>query len=477
LARARVQMLSRSESEEIHGASIRILEKSGAVVRSTEALKLLSSAGAKVIEKDMRVFFTEAMTKEAIRTAQRNIILGARNPKHDLKIPNEGFPFISTDGFAVQIRDSSTGEKRSSTREDLRKWATLADALETIDLLWPSVGATDLPPHLQLVGGLRTCYESTEKHVQYQAFSGEEAKLEIEMAQTIAGGEDENRKRPHFSSIQCIVAPLQYDEGSTDALIEFARAGIPVIAMSMVSPGITGPTTFAGSVALANAEVLGSLVISQLAKAGAPLVYCFVCAPLDMKSGNFATGSPEYGVLSVAGAEMAMYHKLPSMMGGLGTSAKSPGVQVGFEKALSTMPVALAGCDLLTGCGGLGDASFMSMEQMLIDSQIWEDIRRSWQGMDVNESELAMDVIEKVGPKGQYLAHPHTFSTFRRLHVSKFSDRSSYMAWKASGKKDMLFTVGLEVQKMLSNHEPAPLSVEVKNSLDLIEGKAKNLLA
>ena len=477
MARARVQMLSRSESEEIHGASIRILEKSGAVVRSTEALKLLSSAGAKVIEKDMRVFFTEAMTKEAIRTAPRTIILGARNPKHDLRIPNEGFPFISTDGFAVQIRDSSTGEKRSSTREDLRKWATLADALETIDLLWPSVGATDLPPHLQLVGGLRTCYESTEKHVQYQAFSGEEAKLEIEMAQTIAGGEDENRKRPHFSSIQCIVAPLQYDEGSTDALIEFARAGIPVIAMSMVSPGITGPTTFAGSVALANAEVLGSLVISQLAKAGAPLFYCFVCAPLDMKSGNFATGSPEYGVLSVAGAEMAMYHKLPSMMGGLGTSAKSPGVQVGFEKALSTMPVALAGCDLLTGCGGLGDASFMSMEQMLIDSQIWEDIRRSWQGMDVNESELAMDVIEKVGPKGQYLVHPHTFSTFRRLHVSKFSDRSSYTAWEASGKKDMVFTVGSEVQRILSTHEPAPLSSEVEKSLDLIEEKANRSLA
>jgi trimethylamine--corrinoid protein Co-methyltransferase len=259
-------------------------------------------------------------------------------------------------------------------------------------------------------------------------------------------------------------------------LIEFARAGIPVVAMSMVSPGITGPTTFAGSVALANAEVLGSLVISQLAESGAPLIYCFVCAPLDMRSGGFATGSPEYGVLSVAGAEMARYHKLPSMMGGMGTSAKSPGVQVGFEKAISTMPVALAGCDLVTGCGGLCDASFMSMEQMLIDSQIWDDIRRSWQGMDVNESELAMDVIEKIGPKGQYLAHPHTFSNFRRLHVSKLSDRSSYMAWEATGKKDMVSTVGAEVQKILSTHEASPLSSETRKSLGQIEERAKKIL-
>lgn len=476
MARARLQMLSRSECDDIQSASIRILERSGAIVRSSAALRLLSGAGARVIEKDMRVLFTETIIKDALKTAQRTIVLGARDQKRDLRIPNDGFPFISTDGFAVQIRDSSSGEKRSSTREDLRKWATLADASETIDLLWPSVGASDLPPTLQLIGGLRTCYESTEKHVQYQAFSGKEAKLEIEMAQAVAGSEDANRKRPHFSSIQCIVAPLQYDEGSTDALIEFARAGIPVVAMSMVSPGITGPTTFAGSVALANAEVLGSLVISQLAKSGSPLIYCFVCAPLDMKSGSFATGSPEYGVLSVAGAELAKYHKLPSMLGGMGTSAKSPGVQVGFEKAISTMPVAFAGCDLLTGCGGLCDASFMSMEQMLIDSQIWEDIRRSWQGMEVNESELALDVIEKIGPKGQYLAHPHTFANFRRLHLSKLSDRSSYMAWEASGKKDMLASVESELSRILSSHKPSPLSNETGRLLKTIEEKAKKIL-
>jgi trimethylamine--corrinoid protein Co-methyltransferase len=94
----------------------------------------------------------------------------------------------------------------------------------------------------------------------------------------------------------------------------------------------------------------------------------------------------------------------------------------------------------------------------------------------VNESELVMDVIEKVGPKGQYLVHPHTFSTFRRLHVSRFSDRSSYMAWEASGKKDMVFTVGLEVQKTLSTHKVSPLSNEAKKSLALIEQNAKKAL-
>ena len=472
MARSTLHMVSNKEIEKIHDASLRILERTGAIVRSAKARELLRRAGARVIEKDMRVFFSERLVKDSVKSAAKSFKLGARNPRKDLTIPNEGFPFISTDGFAVQIRDSETLEKRPSTRNDLRKWVTLADALDAVDFLWPTVAATDLPPHVQLVGGLRTCYEHTDKHVQYQAYNERDARLEIEMACAVAGSEEENRKRPHFSSIQCIVAPLHYDEGSTDAVIEFARAGIPVVAMTMVSPGITGPTTLAGSVALGNAEVLGSLAISQLAKKGAPVFYSFVCAPLDMRSGAFASGSPEYAVLSIAGAEMAKHYRIPSMMGGMGTSAKSPSVQAGFEKANSSLPVALAGCDLLTGGGGLNDAGYMSMEQLLIDSQIWEDTKRVWQGIDVNDEEIAMNVIESVGPRGQYLAHPHTLANYRRLHMSRYSDRSSYTAWESGGKRDMVSTVQAEVKRILADHKPVALEKSVERKLEEIENWA-----
>jgi len=477
MGKARMVMLSKGEMDEIHAASLKILEKSGAIVRSEAARKLLAGAGAKVDEKEMKVYFPESLVKETVKSTAREWVLGARNRKNDLKVPAPGFPYLSTDGFPVAIRDSDTLEKRPTTRKDLERWATLADAVSTVDFLWPSATPTDLPTSLQLIGGLRTSYENTEKHVQYQAFSGEEAKLEVEMACAVAGGEEENRKRPHFSSVQCIVAPLQYDEGSTDACIEFARAGIPVVAMSMVTPGMTGPVTMAGSVALANAEVLASMAISNLAKKGARVFYCFVCAPLDMKSGGFASGSPEYGILELAGGEMARYYGVPSMMSGFGSSGKIPGAQVGFEKGVTTVAAALSGCDLLTGIGGLNDAAFISMEELLIDAQIWEDVKRTWQGMDVNSSEIALDVMLKVGPKGQYLNHPHTFANFRRLHVSKYGDRSSYMAWEAAGKKDIVATVQSDVKRILETHRPAPLDRKVKQKLEEIEKRAPKALA
>lgn len=472
MSRARISMMSKSEKEQTHVSSLRILEKSGAFVRSATAMDMLKKAGAEVSEKEMRVFFPENLVLEALKSSAKEFVLGARNSKHDLRIPANGFPFLSTDGFPVAIRDSDSLMKRPTTRKDLEKWVTLADAVPTVDFLWPSTTPTDLPTNTQLIGGLRTSYENTEKHVQYQATSGEEARLEIEMACAVAGSEDENRKRPHFSSVQCIVAPLQYDGGSTDAVIEFARAGIPVVAMSMVTPGMTGPATLAGSVALANAEVLGSLVISNLAQKGARVFYCFVCAPLDMKSGNFTTGSPEYSVLEIAGSEMAKFYGLPSMMSGYGSSGKAPGVQVGLEKGMTTMAVALSGCDLLTGIGGLNDAAFVSMEELLIDAQIWEDVKRTWQGMEVSDSDFALDVIEKVGPKGEYLSNPHTFANFRKLHISKYSDRSSYAAWEAAGKRDMIDTAQAEVRKILESHKPAPLDKDTCQKLAEIEEKS-----
>ena len=140
------------------------------------------------------------------------------------------------------------------------------------------------------------------------------------------------------------------------------------------------------------------------------------------------------------------------------------------------MAVALSGCDLLTGIGGLNDAAFVSMEELLIDAQMWEDIKRTWQGMEVNNMDLAMDVIEKVGPKGQYLSHPHTFANFRKLHISKYSDRSSYAAWEAAGKKDILSIVQAEVKNILASHRPESLSKEVGRKLAEIEKKASKTL-
>lgn len=468
LARVRVRFLTRAERERTHGASLRILEETGALVRSAEARRLLAKAGAKVAEGD-RVRFPENLIADALRSAPKSFVLGARDSRHDLRIPAGDFPYLCTDGFPVKIWDYGAEAPRASTRADLERWVTLADAVPSVDFVWPSVTPTDLPPETAFVGGLRTSYEHTVKHVQYQAITRDQARAEIAMARVVAGTAEENRKRPHVSSVACIIAPLQYDAGTTDAVVEFAHAGIPVVAMTMVTPGITGPVTLAGSLALANAEVLGSLAISHAARVGSPVFYCFVCAPLDMKTGGFVSGSPEYAVLSLAGAEMARHYGLPSMMGGFGNTSKASDFQLGYEKALTTSPVALAGCDLLTGLGGLVDSSVVCLEQVLLDAEIWEQARRVAKGLEVTEAEVAREVIEAVGPRGQFLRHPHTLANFRRLYRPGLGDRSSFEAWDAGGRAPILEAAHEEVERILANHRAPPLPAPVEAELLAIE--------
>lgn len=476
MGRCRMTMLSRDEIDAVHAASLRILGTTGALVGSEEARGLLVRAGAEASEGE-RIVFPESLVADALRRAPRSFVLGARDRAHDVRLPANGFPYVCTDGFPVKVWDHATQAPRVSTRADLVRWATLADALPAVDFFWPSTTPTDLPAHLQFLGGLRTSYEYTTKHVQYQALRRDEAVFEIEMSRAVAGGEDADRPRPHVSSVHCVVAPLQYDAGPTDAQVEFARAGVPVVAMSMVSPGITGPATLAGSLALANAEVLGSLVISQLARAGAPFVTCFVCAPLDMRSGGFLMGAPEFAVLSVAGAELARSYGLPSMMGALGNTGKSHGIQLGYEKAATTAAVALAGPDLLVGLGGLNDSLFVSMEQLLIDAEIWEHVRRTADGIEVSEAELALDVIARVGSRGHYLRDPHTLANFRRLFAPRYSDHAPYDTWAARGRREMYDVAHVDVDRILASHVPDPLPDDVRRALAEIESRAAKALA
>ena len=70
-----------------------------------------------------------------------------------------------------------------------------------------------------------------------------------------------------------MISPLRLDRMGTDQLIDTAKAGIPVAPISMPQSGVSAPVTLAGTLTLMNAEVLSVLVLSQLARPGAPFLF------------------------------------------------------------------------------------------------------------------------------------------------------------------------------------------------------------
>ena len=296
MARSSINLLSRDEIEDIHNASLEILENPGLEILSKRALDILKEAGGNVDYEKNRATIPRDLVKEALEMAPKTLTYGARNPKNSFLLDKRETHF-TTNGYAVFIRDLETGKRRYSTQGDLARWAVLADYLDTVHVIWPSLNPTDVPEHMQRLSALFTCLSNSEKHVEHFAENAREAQYEIEIAVAIAGGKEELKKKPNISAVQCPIAPLRFDKGLTDAVIEFAKAGVPVVSLSMPLTGLTGPVTLAGSLVVNNAEVLGNIVMSEFAAPSAPVIYAGSPGSIDFKTGAYVE-APENTLLT-----------------------------------------------------------------------------------------------------------------------------------------------------------------------------------
>jgi len=413
MAIMRINFLTKDEEDFIHAESIRSLETIGVLVRSESVAKMLANNGAEVDEKGVAKI-PESIVNEALQKAPKEFTLCARDPKNDLKIPVDGAPFVSTDGLTVYMYDLETGEKRTTTKKDLADFAKLADALDGVDFFWPIVTAYDAPPESHFIHEQWTSLQNCTMHIQGDSTSADDAIQQIKLASLIVGGEKELKKRPIFSVVNCPIAPLSFEKGAVEAQVEFAKAGIPIVAMSMSLSGMSCPVTVAGTIVNANTENLASLVITQFASPGAPHIFSSESSPINMVTGSMNYSAPEMPFISAAIGQMARRYSRPSMVGGWGVGGKTPGMTSSLVEILPSILTVLTGTDLATGTGGLDGAKGSALEQIVIDSYLWEDVRGFIRHLSIDEKTAALDIVKQVGHGNSFLTHIHTAMNFKK---------------------------------------------------------------
>jgi len=465
MSKPKISFLSEDEIEAIHNASLAVLENTGIKVMSKKALDILKEAGAKVDYGKNLATIPGDLVTEALKRAPKTIKYCARNPKYDFVLNKQQLHF-TTDGYAPFIMDWETGERRYSTSEDLARWARIADYLNNIHLLWASLTPNDIPAPMQKIMETVICLSNSEKHFEGEALSAREAQYQIEIAAAIVGGKEELRKRPIISAVQCPIAPLTFEEGSIEAVIEFAKAGIPVAPLPMPLMGETGPVTVAGTLVVCNTENLASLVISELASPGAPVVYSTAAGGINIRTGSAAEGAPEYGIVQMASSQLAGYYNLPSQICGGCSDSKLPDVQAGFERAMTLTTSILTGADIITGLGGLNSANAMSPELLVIDNEIVEAILRIARGFEVDDDTLAVDVIHKVGPGGHFLGEKHTIKHFRKEIWS--GELSDTFVLDPATKDSFLERARAKVKEILATHKPPAIKEDVRKEMERI---------
>ncbi len=467
VAVARLRFLDRGEEELVHATSLKWLEKIGVMVKSQKVLAMLEQAGASVDRDKGIAKMSEDMVKDAVSKAPKKITLGARDPKNEKVIPVESWPLMTTTGLAVYTYDLESGEKRPTTGKDLANFSRMADAMDAVDIVWTTVTAGDAPQDALALHSLWTTIRNCTKHIHVipTPKGPEEAKKLVDIGALVAGGPEQLRRKPLFSVISCPIAPLEFEKASIEGQVEYSKAGIPVVCMSMSLSGMSSPVTTCGTLVNINAENLASLVISQTAAPGAPFVYSSESAPIDMTTGVMDYASHNLPMIASGASQMAKRYGLPSQTGNWGIETKVPGIQASFTELLTTSLAAMSGSDMIAGAGSCDAAKGAALEQVVIDSYLWMDTRKYMTRFEINDAAAATEIVEAVGHGNTFLRHMHTLRNFKKELI--FRDQQ-WKHWQATLSTSMVPEAKAIAKKVLAEHRVPDVDPEVARKGDSI---------
>jgi trimethylamine--corrinoid protein Co-methyltransferase len=470
------RLLSKEEIKIIHESSLKILQQTGIKSENEEILNHFSKIGADVDFKEGMIKFSPALVEDAINKAASKVLLCGREEKNDLVLEGKRV-YCGTGGAALNVLDLETGEKRKAVLKDIADIAKLVDALDNIHFFIRPVVAQDISSEFLDVNKYYAALSNTSKHVMGSAYSVQSALKVISMAEEIAGGKQRLRERPIISFITSwMKSPLQLADSVTLVLMKIVEEGIPVALSSAPMAGSTSPITLAGTLAQVNAEQLCGMVLTQSINSGTSVIYGAIPTIADMRTMNFLDGAIELGILAAGGAQLAQYYNFPYYAWGGLSDSKISDIQAGYEKGMTLIMAALAGANYIHNAAGmLESTTTVAYEQYVIDNEIIGMAMRALQGIEVNEETLALKVIDKVGPGGNYLAETHTVKHMRsELFFPKVSDRSLREEWISKGGKDARERAKEIAKNILAGHKPLPIPSDIdKKIISKIKGLIK----
>ncbi|UCE16308.1 MAG: trimethylamine methyltransferase family protein, partial [Candidatus Bathyarchaeota archaeon] len=285
----------------IHLASLKVLEKTGIkIVHGQRILKMLKENGCTVdLEKGV-ARFPSYVVEEALK----------KPPKYEPKVDRRHISF-TTDTETPYTADLSTGEWRPSTLDDLEKLTRVTDALESYAAGGHLTTALDKPNNVRCLYDYAAALNNTEKPCGWSVYPPELASqltdYQLEIATAAAGSEKKLKERPIVDGSFCTESPLKFEGRYVEIALKLAKLGFPCTVASMPLGGATAPITFAGSIAITNAEILSGVCTVQLASPGTSTSVFYLMGNLDMKTGLWGQG-PEEGLLCAAAVEIARYY-------------------------------------------------------------------------------------------------------------------------------------------------------------------------
>jgi trimethylamine--corrinoid protein Co-methyltransferase len=458
--RAHFARMGQHECERIHMASLEILERVGVDVHDEKARALLVKGGAK--SDGICIRLSEYMVERALSMTPRRMTLYDRLGKVAIRAWGTRTHY-GGGSDCLNVLDHRTGQRRRAVLQDVKEATIVQDSLPELDFVMSMFLPEDVDPRIYDRYQLEVMLNHTIKPIVFVAPDFQGCVAAVEMCELVAGGAEAFQQRPFATCYINVTSGLVANAEALQKCMYLAEKGLPMLYIPLNAGGVNSPTTTAGCMASMNAGTLLGIVLAQLVRAGTPVaVPGWNGGPYNLKTmvGNYVLAD-EQGVPT----EMGRYYDLPVFGLGGSTDSKVLDQQCGMEATLSLMTALLHGANIVHDVGFMDSGMQGSLQLQVIADDTIGFLRAATAGVLVDDETLALDVVEELGPTGDYLSHAHTLRHFKEPFYSRLADKGTYSQWADRGRTSMEERATKLVDKILEKAQRQTLPTDVQRDL------------
>jgi trimethylamine--corrinoid protein Co-methyltransferase len=272
---------------------------------------------------------------------------------------------------------------------------------------------------------------------------------------------------PGVTTIISVNSPRLFDEAMAEGLIAMAEHGQPISITPFTLMGAMTPATLPAALAQQNAEALFGVVLTQLVRPGAPVLYGAFTSNVDMRSGAPAFGTPENVKANLIAGQLARRYGLPYRTSNANAS-NAVDLQAAYETTMASWGAALGGGNLIYHAAGwLEGGLTASYEKLILDVEILQNLMEILRPVDFAPDELGFDAIASVPTGGHFFGAEHTMARYETAFYRPIlSDWTNYGGWEAAGARDALTRATGVWQAALREYEEPALDPAIRERLD-----------
>jgi trimethylamine--corrinoid protein Co-methyltransferase len=465
---SKIEILTPDEIEQIHQATLQVLETVGCRLPQPQILDRLEARGAAVDRQSGIARLPRALVEQALRDTRPTLDENAPPPFRRGR-------YMAHPGNQATIIDYQATVRRQGTTADVLKGLVLCNQLPYVADAMPLVTPADVPGYMGDLYGYYLCTLYSQKPYSVYICSPESARQILRMWDIVRREPSRAGFGPRVSYLLEPNGSLSFDRYSLEMAMIFAEAGHGIHVGPMAMAGLDAPVTLAGTLVIQNAYNLAGIVFTWLL--GSAGAWSGSAHTVDLRSMLCSFGSPNQVLIGLGLIQLGRYYGYEIAVNSGLTDACLPDFQSGFEKGMTGMVALLAGAGHIGAQGIVGADQGTSFEQLVIDNEWASALNHIFDlGLEVNEESLAVEQIQRVGVGGLYIAEDHTVRHGRGTYwKSDLFNQASWESWMSKGGQDVHAKAHAKVQKILAEfYPPVPqISQDTISQIDPIIEEAK----